>query len=94
MKPLSPARRRLAWALAIAFDAIQWVLFPVTVEGGFSLIDDGLDILAFLVFTALLGWHWHFLPSFITKLIPFVDLAPTWTLSVAWVTRTTHREDV
>ncbi len=86
-------RHRIAWSLAVVFDAIQWVLFPVTVEGGFSLVDDGLDVVAFIAFTALFGWHWHFLPSFITKLIPFVDLAPTWTLSVAWVTRSSRATD-
>ncbi len=85
--PISPARRRLAWGLALAFDLIQWVLFPVTVEGGFSLVNDGLDLVAFVLFSAILGWHWHFLPSFLTKLVPLVDLAPTWTLAVGWVTR-------
>lgn len=92
--PLSPTRRKLAWTLAVAFDLIQWVLFPVTVEGGFSLVDDGLDLVAFALFTAICGWHWHFLPSFVTKLIPFVDLAPTWTLSVAWVTRTKASQEL
>ncbi len=85
---LSRARRRWAWSLALTFDALQWILFPVTVEGGFSLVNDGLDLVAFLLFSLLLGWHWHFLPSFLTKLVPLVDLAPTWTLAVAWVTRT------
>lgn len=90
--PITPTRRRLAWGLAIAFDAIQWVLFPVTVEGGFSLVNDGLDLVAFACFSLLLGWHWHFLPSFLTKLVPLVDLAPTWTLAVGWVTRTPRPE--
>lgn len=85
-RPVTPRIRRIAWALAVTFDLLQWVLFPVTVEGGFSIVDDGLDLLAFATFTLLLGWHWHFLPSFITKLIPLVDLAPTWTLAVAWAT--------
>jgi hypothetical protein len=35
----------------------------------------------------LLGWHWEFLPSFLAKLVPGVDLVSLWTLSVANVYR-------
>ena len=35
----------------------------------------------------LLGWHWEFLPSFLAKLVPGVDLVPFWTLAVATVYR-------
>ena len=35
-----------------------------------------------VVLTALLGWHWEFLPSFAAKLVPGVDLVPLWTLAV------------
>jgi len=35
----------------------------------------------------LLGWHWEFLPSFLVKLVPGVDLVPFWTLAVANVYR-------
>jgi len=35
----------------------------------------------------LLGWHWEFLPSFLAKLIPGVDLVPFWTMAVANVYR-------
>jgi hypothetical protein len=35
----------------------------------------------------LLGWHWEFLPSFLAKLVPGVDLVPLWTLAVANVWR-------
>ena len=92
LRTLDARTRRIAWALAVGFDLIQWVLFPVTVEGGFSLINDGLDLIAFATFSLLLGWHWHFLPSFVSKLVPVVDLAPTWTLAVAWVTRRSTSE--
>jgi hypothetical protein len=37
--------------------------------------------------TLLVGWHWEFLPSFLGKLVPGVDLAPFWTLAVANVYR-------
>jgi hypothetical protein len=39
------------------------------------------------VLVYLLGWHWEFLPSFFTKLVPGVDLVPCWTLAVANVYR-------
>jgi hypothetical protein len=35
----------------------------------------------------LLGWHWEFLPSFLAKLVPGIDLVPLWTLAVANVYR-------
>jgi len=35
----------------------------------------------------LLGWHWEFLPSFLAKLVPGVDLVPFWTIAVANVYR-------
>ena len=35
----------------------------------------------------LLGWHWEFLPSFLGKLVPGLDLVPLWTMAVANVYR-------
>ena len=39
----------------------------------------------------LLGWHWEFLPSFLAKLVPGVDLVPFWTLAVVNVYRKAKR---
>jgi hypothetical protein len=36
--------------------------------------------------TKLLGWHWAFLPTFAAELIPGLDLVPTWTAAVFYVT--------
>ncbi len=36
---------------------------------------------------ALVGWNWVFLPTFVTELMPFVDLAPTWTVAAFIATR-------
>jgi hypothetical protein len=33
----------------------------------------------------LVGWHWAFLLSFLSKLIPIFDELPCWTLAVLWV---------
>jgi hypothetical protein len=35
----------------------------------------------------LLGFHWAFLPSFVTEAVPWLNLAPLWTLAVALATR-------
>jgi hypothetical protein len=82
---------RAAMILAIAADALQLAVFPMFVEGAFSPADDVLDLGVALVMTRLLGWHWEFLPSFLAKLVPGVDLVPFWTLAVANVWRKTKR---
>jgi hypothetical protein len=43
------------------------------------------------VLVQLLGWHWEFLPSFLAKLVPGVDLVPFWTTAVANVYRKSKR---
>ena len=73
--------------LAIIADALQIVLFPVFVEGALSPADDVLDFGIGALMVNLLGWHWEFLPSFIAKLVPGVDLVPLWTIAVANVYR-------
>jgi hypothetical protein len=39
----------------------------------------------------LLGWHWEFLPSFVAKLVPGIDLVPFWTMAVANLYRKSKR---
>ena len=82
-------RHRLAWVLAITVDALQLGLGVGTVGASTWLLDKPLDLLAMGAMWALLGWHWLFLPTFITELLPWVDLAPTWTLAVWIATRKT-----
>jgi hypothetical protein len=85
---ISPGSRfRTAMALAIIADALQLVVFPIFVEGALSPADDLLDFGVGAVMVYLLGWHWEFLPSFLAKLVPGVDLVPFWTLAVANVYR-------
>ena len=85
---------RTAMALAIVADALQLVIFPMFVEGALSPADDLLDLGVALAMTRLLGWHWEFLPSFLAKLVPGVDLVPFWTIAVANVWRKAKREAV
>jgi hypothetical protein len=77
--------------LAILADALQLVLLPLFVEGVESPAEDILDLGVGAVLLSLLGWHWEFLPSFLAKLVPGVDLAPFWTLAVANVYRKSKR---
>lgn len=64
-------------------DALQLLVLPLFVEGAASPADDVLDLGVGVVLTGLLGWHWEFLPSFLAKLVPGVDLVPFWTIAVA-----------
>jgi hypothetical protein len=82
---------RAAMVLAIVADALQIVIFPAFVAGGLSPADDVLDLGVGALMVHLLGWHWEFLPSFLAKLVPGVDLVPFWTIAVANVWRKTKR---
>ncbi|MGB9491575.1 MAG: hypothetical protein WCA92_14020 [Terriglobales bacterium] len=86
-KSLRSREQRLAWLVAIGADALQILAFPVFAEGGISPADSVLDLLVAFVLTRLLGWHWAFLPSLAAELIPGLDLFPTWTAAVWFVTR-------
>jgi hypothetical protein len=82
---------RVAMILAIIADALQIVAFPLFIEGAVSPVDDLLDLGIGAVLAYLLGWHWEFLPSFVAKLVPGVDLVPFWTLAVANVYRKSRK---
>ena len=83
--PLSKTRIRLAWALALAVDAIQ---VPAEAAGPLGwFLGAGLDLVTMAAMTALVGFHWAFLPSFLTEWIPYLNLAPLWTLAVALATK-------
>ena len=92
---ISPGPRlRAAMILAIVADALQIIVFPLFIEGAVSPADDGLDLGVGAALVYLLGWHWEFLPSFLTKLVPGVDLVPFWTMAVANVYRKSKRTPV
>jgi len=90
------ARRRrvaLARAIAIGADALQLVAFPLFVPGAASPWDDVIDVVVGAVMIGLLGWHPLFLPAFLAKLVPGLDLVPTWTGAVLFVTRRSGSPD-
>jgi hypothetical protein len=75
----------VAWAIALGVDAIQ---VPVDATGPVGwLLGAGLDLITMVVMWRLLGFHWAFLPSFVTEAVPYLNLAPLWTLAVALATR-------
>jgi len=82
---------RNAFLLAILADALQLVIFPLFAPGAMSPADDVLDLAVGAIMVQTLGWHWEFLPSFLGKLVPGVDLVPFWTLAVANVYRKSRK---
>ncbi len=93
-KSLKSPAHRLAWAVALAADALQIAVLPLFAEGGFSPADSLLDLVVAALLIRLLGWHWAFLPTIAAELIPGIDLFPTWTAAVWFVTRRkTHPEE-
>jgi hypothetical protein len=90
---VSPGTRfRIALILAVIADALQIVFMPLFFEGAESPADDILDLAIGSVLVSLLGWHWEFLPSFLAKLVPGVDLVPFWTMAVANAYRKSKRD--
>jgi fatty acid desaturase len=88
-KSLKSSEHRLAWMVAMVADAIQIVGFPLFWEGAVSPADAVLDLIVGVILIRLLGWHWAFLPSLAAELVPGMDLFPTWTAAVWYVTRRT-----
>lgn len=83
-------KMKVALFVALAADIVQLIVFPLFIAGAESPVDDILDLCVAGLLGSLLGWHWEFLPSFLGKLLPGVDLVPLWTLAVANVYRKTR----
>jgi hypothetical protein len=78
------------WAargIALGADALQMVLFPLFAGGVPEGADAVLDVLVGVALVWLCGFHPAFLPTFIGEALPTVDLFPSWTLAVLFVTR-------
>lgn len=83
---LKVPEHRSALMLAMAADALQIGALPLFAEGGISPLDTLLDIAVGFALVRMLGWHWAFLPSLIAEVVPGLDLFPTWTAAVLYVT--------
>ncbi|MGC2695644.1 MAG: hypothetical protein WA738_07620 [Candidatus Angelobacter sp.] len=87
LKTVKSPEHRKAWFVAIIADAIQIVGLPLFAAGGISPADTLLDLATAAILSRILGWHWAFLPTFAMELVPGLDLFPTWTAAVFFVTR-------
>jgi len=85
---LTPTRVRSAYAVAVATDALQFLLGPV----GWAFADEVLDVVAAVATWRLLGFHPLLLPTFIVEFLPVTDLLPTWTGCVAVVVALRKRQ--
>src|SRR5207244_96244 len=79
--PLTRNRVRLAYAIAVSADALQWLLGPP----GWLFADEILDIVAMVAISGVIGFHPLLLPTFALEALPVADLLPTWTGCVAVV---------
>src|SRR5215475_1647258 len=93
VRDIKSRERRLAWMVAIAADALQIIGVPLFAAGGASPADTVIDVATAFFLTRLLGWHWAFLPTLVAEIIPGLDLFPTWTAAVFFVTRQRRREE-
>ena len=75
---LTRTRIILAIVIAIAADGLQFLLSPL----GWFFGDQIIDVVAMLLTTWLIGFHWLLLPTFILEFIPLADELPTWTACV------------
>ncbi len=91
LKTVHSADHRKAWFVAIIADAIQIIGLPLFAPGGISPADTVLDLATAAILSRVLGWHWAFLPTFAAELVPGLDLFPTWTAAVFFVTRSQIR---
>ncbi len=71
-------RRILVLAAAVTADVLQFCLGPL----GWAGLDQGVDVVAFVLTVWGIGFHPLLLPTFVAEWIPAVDLLPTWTACV------------
>jgi hypothetical protein len=78
----------LALAVTVVADGGQLLLGPL----GWAFGDQLIDVVAMLLVSWLIGFHWLLLPSFILELVPLIDEFPTWTACVIAVIILRRRE--
>ena len=73
MRVITRTRIVLALAIALATDAIQILLGPL----GWTFFDEGMDVVAMVLISWIIGFHPLLLPTFVLEIFPVVDMAPT-----------------
>jgi hypothetical protein len=87
---LTGPRVRLAYAIAVMTDVVQFLLGPF----GWAFADEILDLVAMVATWRLLGFHPLLLPTFALEFLPIADMLPTWTACVAIVIALRQRQEV
>ena len=90
-KSVKDPELRMAWAVAVAADALQIGAFPLFAEGALSPLDSVLDLVVAFMLIRLVGWHWAFLPTIVAEALPGADLFPTWTAALLFVSHDRSR---
>jgi hypothetical protein len=85
---LTSSNVRMAYVVAVAVDAAQFLLGPL----GWVGFDEVLDAAAMYMISRLVGFHPLLLPTFVLEFVPFTDMLPTWTGCVALVIRVRRRQ--
>ena len=85
---LTRTRIVLALAIAAVADGLQLLLNAV----GWLGFDQAIDVVAMILVSWLIGFHWLLLPTFIVELVPIVDDFPTWIACVGAVIALRKRE--
>ena len=78
---LTPTRIRLAYAIGVTTDVLQFVLGPL----GWAGADEVLDVVAAALTWRTVGFHPLLLPTFVVEFLPVTDMLPTWTACIATV---------
>jgi hypothetical protein len=78
---LTPARKRMAYGIAVTTDVLQFVMGPL----GWVFADEILDLIAMIATWRTIGFHPLLLPTFALEFLPVTDVLPTWTGCVALV---------
>ena len=87
---LTPSRIRWAYVVAMATDLLQLALGPF----GWVFADEILDVAAMILVSRAIGFHPVLLPTFALEFVPFTDMLPTWTGSVALVVALRRRQEL
>jgi hypothetical protein len=85
---LTRNRVRLAYAVAVTADVMQFALGPL----GWAFADEIIDVAAMILTWRLIGFHPLLLPTFVLEIFPVADLLPAWTGCVAVVIALRRRQ--
>ena len=85
---LTRPRLVLAVTVAVIADGLQFLLNGV----GWIGPDQAVDVIAMLLTSWLIGFHWLLLPTFAIEFVPVLEDLPTWTACVVAVIALRKRE--